>query len=138
MTKRLFVGGLAWGTDEFALRAAFERFGEVKDAAVITDAQSGRSRGFGFVTFNETADAERALEEMDGTELDGRRIAVNVAQERQRGGGGGPPRGGAERGGRPRDETGGAPPPREVGADAGRGARRGKRGARRDDNSDDF
>lgn len=53
MTKRLFVGGLAWATDEKALRDAFGRFGEVTDAAVILDPQTGKSRGFGFVTFNE-------------------------------------------------------------------------------------
>ena len=95
MTKRLFVGGLAWATDENALREAFEQFGEVKDAAVITDPQTGKSRGFGFVTYNEEADATRAIEQMNGSELGGRRIAVNVAQERQQrsgprpGGGGG-------------------------------------------------
>lgn len=102
VTKRLFVGGLAWATDENALREAFGRFGEVKDAAVITDPQTGKSRGFGFVTYNEEADATRAIEQMDGAELDGRRIAVNVAQERQRSGprpGGGPGGGGFRSGG---------------------------------------
>lgn len=138
MTKRLFVGGLAWGTDEFALRAAFERFGEVKDAAVITDAQSGRSRGFGFVTFNEEADAERAIEEMDGAELDGRRIAVNVAQERQRGGGGPPRAGGGDRGGRPRPDSGGGPPREGGGGDSGARGKRPKRGGRPRDDFEDF
>lgn len=101
VTKRLFVGGLAWATDENALREAFGRFGEVKDAAVITDPQTGKSRGFGFVTYNEEADATRAIEQMDGAELDGRRIAVNVAQERQRSGPrpGGPGGGGGFRSG---------------------------------------
>jgi cold-inducible RNA-binding protein len=101
VAKKLFVGSLSWGTDEWALRAAFERFGEVEDAVVITDAQTGRSRGFGFVTLVDEAAAARAIEEMDGTELDGRRIAVNEAQERQRprGGGGGGGFGGGGGGG---------------------------------------
>jgi cold-inducible RNA-binding protein len=155
VTKRLFVGGLAWATDENALRDAFGRFGEVKDAAVITDAQTGKSRGFGFVTYNEEADAARAIEQMDGAELDGRRIAVNIAQERQRsgprpGGNGGGFRsggfGGGQGGGgggdrRPRAAAGGGRDsgPRDGGfGDGGRGRRGGKRGTRSRDDYDDY
>lgn len=96
MSKKLFVGGLSWGTSDEGLRAAFEGFGPVVEAKVIMDRDTGRSRGFGFVTF-ETADAaEAAIASMDGQELDGRRVRVNVAQDRGGGGGGG----GGSRGGR--------------------------------------
>ena len=81
---RLFVGGLSWDTTSDSLRAAFEPHGEVSDAAVVTDRDSGRSRGFGFVTFADRKDAARAIKELDGAELDGRRIAVSVATERNR------------------------------------------------------
>jgi RNA recognition motif-containing protein len=98
MSKRLFVGGLSWDTDEAGLRAAFEPFGSVNDVKVITDRETGRSRGFGFVGFDDTQSADDAIAQMDGTDLDGRTIRVNEAQERQpRGGGGG---GGGGRGGR--------------------------------------
>jgi len=85
-----------------SLRAAFEQFGLVTDAKVITDRDTGRSRGFGFVTFESGGDAETAMSAMDGAELDGRRVRVNEAQERSsngRGGGGGGPRREQRRGG---------------------------------------
>jgi len=100
MGNRLFVGGMSWDTNDSGLRAAFERFGALEDAKVITDRETGRSRGFGFVTFASSADAAKAIQEMDGTMLDGRTLNVNEAQERQRGGGGGG--GGGGRGGRGR------------------------------------
>ena len=98
MSKRVFVGGLSWGTDDDGLRAAFEAFGEVTDAKVIMDRDTGRSRGFGFVTFAQAEEMATAMEKMDGSDLDGRTIRVNEAQERppRRGGGGG---GGGGRGG---------------------------------------
>ena len=89
MSKKLFVGGLDWGTTDLSLRQAFERFGAVSDAKVITDRETGRSRGFGFVTFDDPSQADTAVAEMDGRELDGRTIRVNEAQERAGGGGGG-------------------------------------------------
>ena len=85
MGNRLFVGGLAWATDDDGLRRAFESFGEVTDAKVITDRDSGRSRGFGFVTFAEEASAQTAINEMHESELDGRTIKVSEARERSRG-----------------------------------------------------
>ena len=94
--NKLFVGGLSWGTDDHGLRQAFEEHGEVVDAKVITDRDTGRSRGFGFVTFATDADAEAAMGEMNGTELDGRTLRVDVAHDRRGGGGGG---GGGRRGG---------------------------------------
>ena len=89
MSKKLFVGGLAWATDTEGLRAAFEKYGDIEDAVVITDRDTGRSRGFGFVTFTEDGDADKAMEEMNGSQLDGRTLNVNEARERRRGGGGG-------------------------------------------------
>ncbi len=86
MSKKLFVGGLSWNTTDDSLRSAFERFGAVVDARVIKDRDTGRSRGFGFVTFSEGQSAQGAISEMDGTELDGRTIRVNEAQEREGGG----------------------------------------------------
>lgn len=90
MSKKLFVGGLAWATTDQSLHDAFSAFGEVAEAKVITDRETGRSRGFGFVTFNDGKAADQAVEKMDGSELDGRRINVDEARERApRGGGGG-------------------------------------------------
>ena len=102
MGNRLFVGGLAWATDDDALRRAFESFGEVTDAKVITDRDSGRSRGFGFVTFAEEEHAQTAVTDMHETELDGRTIKVSEARERNRGPRGGGGGGGFGGGGRPR------------------------------------
>jgi RNA recognition motif-containing protein len=97
MSKKLFIGGLSWNTDDESLRQAFEQFGEIVEAKVITDRDTGRSRGFGFVTFAENDASNKAIEMMDGSELDGRSIKVNEAQERSGGGGGG--RGGRGGGG---------------------------------------
>ncbi len=90
MSKKLFVGGLSWGTDSDGLRTAFEQFGEVTDSAVISDRETGRSRGFGFVTFAQGSDADDAINGMNGKDLDGRNLNVSEARERApRGGGGG-------------------------------------------------
>ena len=100
MSNKLFVGGLSWGTDDHALAAAFEAFGTVTEAKVISDRETGRSRGFGFVTFTDAADASAAIAALDGSDLDGRSIRVNLAEDKprrdNRGGGGG---GGGGRGG---------------------------------------
>ena len=92
MGKRLYVGGLAWATDDQGLHDAFAKFGEVVDHKVISDRETGRSRGFGFVTYGTDAEAAAAVEAMNGAEVDGRRLTVNEARER--GGGGGPGGGG--------------------------------------------
>ena len=91
MAKKLFVGGLPWSVDDHALRSAFEGFGEIEEAKVITDRETGRSRGFGFVTFVEDDAGTKATEEMNDSEMEGRRLTVNEARERppRRGGGGG-------------------------------------------------
>ena len=84
MSNKLFVGGLAWATDDAGLRSAFEEFGEVTDAKVILDRDTGRSRGFGFVTFSDSASANTAAEGMNGASLDGRSLRVDLAQDRRR------------------------------------------------------
>jgi RNA recognition motif-containing protein len=82
MGKKLFVGGLSWDTTDESLQRAFEPYGEISEAKVITDRDTGRSRGFGFVTFAQDEDAKTAISKMHGTSLDGRNITVNEAQER--------------------------------------------------------
>lgn len=79
---KLFVGGLSWDTTAEDLRAAFSKFGNIVDVAVIPDRATGRSRGFGFVTFENRADADEAVKQMHGTELDGRTLKVNRAEAR--------------------------------------------------------
>lgn len=98
MGNKVFIGGLSWNTDNEGLRQAFEQFGDIQDARVITDRETGRSRGFGFVTFGNEDAAQEAIARMDGTELDGRNIKVNVAEDKPRGGGGGGYRGGGRGG----------------------------------------
>lgn len=82
MTNKLFVGSLSWDTTDSALRSAFEPFGALEDVIVVSDRETGRSRGFGFVTFSDADSANRAQRQLDGQLLDGRNIVVNVAHER--------------------------------------------------------
>jgi len=88
MGRKIFVGGLSWDTSDQGLHQAFGRFGDIEEAIVIKDRDTGRSRGFGFVTFTEEGSVQSAIDEMNGTDLDGRTIRVDQAQERSRGGGG--------------------------------------------------
>ena len=91
MSNKLFVGGLSWNTSSEGLREVFEGFGEVTEAKVVTDRETGRSRGFGFVTFVSADNADAAIKGLDGKEVDGKTIKVNVAQDKPRessGGGG--------------------------------------------------
>ena len=97
MGKKLFVGSLSWDTNDEGLNTAFSPFGEISEAIVISDRYTGRSRGFGFVTFVDDEAADKAIEALNGTELDGRTIRVDVAQAKERSGGGGG--GGGDRGG---------------------------------------
>jgi len=80
-SNKIFGGGLAWATDDHGLKAAFESFGAVTEAKVITDRMTGRSRGFGFVTF-ETAEAASEALTFDGQMLDGRTVRVDKANRR--------------------------------------------------------
>ena len=79
---KLFVGGLSWDTTTEDLRTAFAKFGAVSDVAVVLDRATGRSRGFGFVTFEAANDAMEAIKAMNGAELDGRTLKVNAAEAR--------------------------------------------------------
>ena len=79
MAKKLFVGNLSWNTRDEGLYEAFSQFGEVSEAKVILDRETGRSRGFGFVTFATDEAGDDAISGMDGQDLDGRTIRVNVA-----------------------------------------------------------
>ncbi|KAI4101272.1 MAG: hypothetical protein L6R37_005014 [Teloschistes peruensis] len=87
--SKLFIGGLAWHTDDSALRAKFEEFGQVEEAIVVKDRDTGRSRGFGFVRFSQEQQADEAAAQMNNIEFDGRTIRVDKASERGSGGGGG-------------------------------------------------
>ncbi len=91
MSKKIFVGGLSYNTGDTGLKEAFLQFGEVTEAKVITDRETGRSRGFGFVTMADEGSGQKAIDAMNGTELDGRTLNVNEAKPRNndRGGYGG-------------------------------------------------
>ena len=81
---RLFVGGLGTSITEAHLREAFSPFGEIADCVGMVDRTTGQSRGFGFVTMQNRKDASAAIEALDGSEVEGRRIGVNVATDRTR------------------------------------------------------
>ncbi len=84
MGKKLFVGGLAWATDDDSLSKAFQEYGTIEEAKVITERDSGRSRGFGFVTFGTEEEAIAAKNAMDGHEMDGRSLKVDFANDKPR------------------------------------------------------
>ena len=112
MSTRLYVGNLSFDSTSESVRASFSEFGEVTDVHVVTDRETGRSRGFAFVTMGSPAEAARATHGMNGALLDGRPLRVNEAEERPQrggggGGGGGGPRGGGGGGGRDRRNGGG-------------------------------
>lgn len=85
MATKLFVGSLSWGVDDNQLQDFFAQAGKVISAKVITDRDTGRSKGFGFVEM-EDDDAKKAIAELNGKELDGREIAVNEARPREENG----------------------------------------------------
>ncbi len=133
MTNRLFVGGLPWAADEQDLRRTFEPFGNVTDAVIINDRETGRSRGFGFVTYETAEEASEAIKNLDGADIGGRNIRVHEAQGRAGAGmaprpggrsevivrGSGAPPGGGY-GGPPRPPSGGyGGPPRPPGGGYG-------------------
>jgi cold-inducible RNA-binding protein len=99
MTNRLYVGNLSFNTSDDELRNAFAGAGEVSEARVITDRETGRSRGFGFVTMRDEAAAKAAISQLDGSSLDNRSLKVREAEERPSGGGGGGGRSGGGGGG---------------------------------------
>jgi RNA recognition motif-containing protein len=89
MAKRLYVGNLAYGVTSDDLQALFEQYGRVRSAQVLSDRETGRSRGFGFVEMEEDGEADAAIEALDGQDHQGRRLTVNEAKPRTPGGGGG-------------------------------------------------
>jgi RNA recognition motif-containing protein len=87
--KRIYVGNLSYRTTDETLEAAFAAFGTVKSCSVLMDRETGRSRGFGFVEMEDDAQAQSAIDSLNGSELDGRRLTVNEARPRENAGGGG-------------------------------------------------
>lgn len=81
--KKLFVGNLPFKISTSELQGMFETYGEIEDIVIITDRESGRSKGFGFITFANQKDAEKALA-MDGKEVQGRPVRVNIAKEKEK------------------------------------------------------
>ncbi len=80
MAKKLFVGNLAWETTQEELQELFAQYGEVEEAIIITDKFSGRSKGFGFVTFTDEAAADEAIAQLNEKEFKGRNVVVNEAK----------------------------------------------------------
>ena len=105
MGRRLYVGNLPYTTGEAELQELFSRAGTVESVRVMRDAATGRARGFAFVEMQTDADAQSAIQKLNDTELDGRKLAVNEARPKPTGGGGG--------GGRPGGGGGGRGPRRE-------------------------
>jgi cold-inducible RNA-binding protein len=102
MGKRLYVGNLSFNTTELTLRDAFGEAGTITDVKIVTDRETGRPRGFAFVEMGSDQEAQNAIAQLNGRELDGRTIKVNEAEERTgggRGGFGGGGGGGGRRGG---------------------------------------
>ncbi|MEO8650225.1 MAG: RNA-binding protein [Acidobacteriota bacterium] len=103
MSMKLYVGNLSFNTSNSELEELFGQIGTVETATVVEDRDTGRSRGFGFVEMANKEDAERAIEELNGKEVDGRELKVNEAKPRENrgfgGGGGGGGRGGYGGGG---------------------------------------
>ncbi len=101
MKNKLYVGNLSFSTQEDTLNGLFSEIGAVESVKIITDRDTGRSKGFGFIEMESEEDAAKAVEQIDGKELEGRQIKVNIARpkENRPGGGGGGGRGGGGRGG---------------------------------------
>jgi RNA recognition motif-containing protein len=89
MNSKVYVANLSYNTSEAALRTAFEAFGTVTEVFLATDRETGRPRGFAFVTFSTADEAKVAIEKMNGTEIDGRALTVNEAKPKEAGFGGG-------------------------------------------------
>ena len=100
MAKKLFVGNLSWNSKDDSLKTLFSGAGTVVSAQVITDRYTGRSRGFGFVEMSSDEEADKAIAEINGKDLDGRQITVNEARAREDNGGGRGGNGGNFRGDR--------------------------------------
>jgi RNA recognition motif-containing protein len=88
LSKKIYIGNLPFSSTEEELRVAFERHGDVASVSVITDRETGRSRGFAFVEMNEASAADDAIRALDGSDFGGRDIRVNEAEDRRGSGGG--------------------------------------------------
>ena len=100
MSKKIYVGNLSFQTTESDITSAFAGYGSVESVSIITDRDTGRSKGFGFVQMTEQVDADKAIAALNGTQLDGRTLTVNEAKpmvKREGGGGGGFRGGGRDR-----------------------------------------
>ena len=86
---KIYVGNMPFSMNEGQLRDLFSEYGEVESASVIMDRETGRPRGFAFVEMDDDASAQNAIKSLDGSELDGRNLRVNEAEDKRRGGGGG-------------------------------------------------
>ena len=91
--KNIFVGNLSFGATEDTLRSMFEAYGAVDRVSIVTDRDTGRSKGFGFVEMSNDAEGDRAIAALSGRELDGRNLTINEARPKSEGGGGGGYRG---------------------------------------------
>mgnify|MGYP001231148696 CR=1 FL=1 len=106
--KNIFVGNLSFNTNEDELRQLFESYGQVDRVSIMTDRDTGRSRGFGFVEMASNEDGEKAITALNGSQVGGRTINVNEARPKtERSGGGGGGYGGGGGGGRDRGDRGG-------------------------------
>jgi len=94
MATNIYVGNLPWTTTNDELADMFSQYGQVTKAQVITDRETGRSRGFGFVEMASEEEAQRAIDAMNNQDFNGRPLTVNIAKPREAGGGGGGGRGG--------------------------------------------
>ena len=124
MAQKLFVGSLSFSTTSEGLREFFAQAGNVTSATVITDQFSGRSRGFGFVEMSTPEEAQAAVQRLNGKDLDGRQIKVEMAKPAGSGGGGGPRRGPGGGGGGGRGGFGGGGGRPGGGPGGGRGGNR--------------
>ncbi|HEY3398884.1 MAG TPA: RNA-binding protein [Armatimonadota bacterium] len=86
---RIYVGNLPYTSTEESLRTQFEAFGQVDESIIVRDNETGRSRGFGFVEMGDAAEAQKAIDALNGAEMDGRPLTVNEARPQRAGGGGG-------------------------------------------------
>lgn len=97
---KIYVGNLSYNTTQDSLEERFGAYGKVDEVAIIMDRETGRPRGFAFVTMSNAGEASQAIEALNGVELDGRTLTVNEARPKPNGGGGGGPRRGGGSGGR--------------------------------------
>ena len=88
MNKKLYIGNLPYSATAEEIRALFEQVGEISDVAVISDRETGRSKGFGFVEMSDNGQAQAAIQALNLKEVDGRCLTVNEARPREAGGGG--------------------------------------------------